>query len=65
VAINSGGVVPLYSTVNTVQPGSWISIFGNNLAAGIATWNGDFPTSLNGTSVSINGKPAYLWFRLQ
>ena len=26
------------------------------------TWNGDFPTSLGGTSVTINGKAAYLSF---
>lgn len=25
-------------------------------------WNGDFPTSLGGTSVAIDGKAAYLWF---
>jgi uncharacterized protein (TIGR03437 family) len=54
--------VPLYSAVNTIQPGSWISIFGNDLAAGTATWNSDFPISLGGTSVTIDGKPAYLWY---
>jgi uncharacterized protein (TIGR03437 family) len=27
-----------------------------------STWNGDFPTSLAGTSVTIDGKSAYLWF---
>ncbi len=61
-AINAGGVVPLYSTANTLQPGSWVSIFGASLATAAATWNGDFPTSLGGTSVTINGKPAYLWY---
>ena len=30
--------------------------------AGTAVWNGDFPTSLGGTSVTINGRPAYLSF---
>jgi uncharacterized protein (TIGR03437 family) len=58
--ILSGGVVPVYSTINTIQPGSWISIYGSNLAISTAVWNGDFPVSLAGTSVSINGKPAYL-----
>lgn len=60
--INAGGVVELGSSSNTVQPGSWVSIFGSNLASGTNVWNNDFPTSLGGTSVTINGKPAYLWF---
>ena len=46
----------------TVQPGSWASIFGNNLATGIATWNSDFPTTLGDISVTIDGKLAYLWY---
>jgi uncharacterized protein (TIGR03437 family) len=58
--ISPGGVVPLYSTVNTIQPGSWVSIYGTNLAAGTAVSNGDFPMSLGGTSVTINGKSAYV-----
>jgi uncharacterized protein (TIGR03437 family) len=59
-AISPGGVVPLYSKVNIIQPGGWVSIYGTNLAAGTAVWNGDFPMSLGGTSVTINGRPAYL-----
>ncbi len=58
--ISPGGVVPLDSTATTVQPGSWISIYGSNLATDTATWKGDFPVTLAGTSVTINGKPAYL-----
>jgi uncharacterized protein (TIGR03437 family) len=61
-AISAGGVVPVYSTSTTIQPGSWFSIYGTNLAAATTVWNGDFPTSLGGTSVTLNGKPAYLWF---
>jgi uncharacterized protein (TIGR03437 family) len=57
-----GGAVPLYSTVSTIQPGEWVSIYGVNLASSTAAWNGDFPTSLGGSSVTINGKPAYLSF---
>ncbi|MGA3242897.1 MAG: IPT/TIG domain-containing protein [Bryobacteraceae bacterium] len=60
--VNAGGVVPLYSSANTIQPGSWVSIFGSNLAASATTWNGDFPTSLGGTSVTIDNRPAYLWY---
>jgi len=59
------GVVPLFSKANgnnSIQPGSWISVYGSNLASGTTAWNGDFPTSLSGTSVKVNGKPAYLWF---
>ena len=61
-SIAPGGVVPLYGTSNTIQPGEWISIYGNNLAGGTATWNGDFPTLLGGTSVQIDGKAAYLMY---
>lgn len=62
VSINTGGVVPVYSSSTTIQPGSWISIYGQNLATQNATWTGNFPETLGGTSVTINGKPAYLWF---
>jgi uncharacterized protein (TIGR03437 family) len=61
-SISSGGVVPVYSAVNTVQPGEWVSIYGEDLASTTAVWNSDFPTSLGGTSVTIDGKPAYLWY---
>jgi uncharacterized protein (TIGR03437 family) len=59
--INPGGIVPVYSTASTIQTGEWVSIYGSGLASGSVTWNGDFPISLGGTSVTINGKPAYLW----
>ena len=61
-AILPGGVAPLFSTASTIQPGSWVSIYGNNLVAGpqALSWNGNYPTTLGGTSVSINNKPAYL-----
>jgi uncharacterized protein (TIGR03437 family) len=59
--ITKGGVVPICSSSNVIQPSSWVSIYGTNLASTTAVWNGDFPTSLGGTSVTIDGKPAYLW----
>jgi uncharacterized protein (TIGR03437 family) len=62
VSITPGGVVPIYSSSTTIQPGSWVSIYGNNLATGITSWNGDFPTQLANTTVTINGKNAYLYF---
>jgi uncharacterized protein (TIGR03437 family) len=58
--ISAGGIVPLYGAANIIQPGSWVTIYGQNLANGTAVWNGDFPASLAGTTVTINGKPAYL-----
>ena len=61
-SITPNGIVPLYSSSNTIQPGSAISIYGRNLATGTLSWNGDFPTTLGGTSVTINNKPAYPWF---
>jgi uncharacterized protein (TIGR03437 family) len=58
--------------------GSWLEIFGSNLAdpndprladaTHSGEWsssdftNGSAPTNLDGISVSINGKPAYVWF---
>jgi len=61
-AIPPKGVVPIDSTVPVVQTGSWISIYGTNLAASTAVWNGDFPTSLAGATVVVDGNQAYLWY---
>lgn len=61
-SITSGGIVPINSSIATIQPGEWASIYGSNLANATVVWKGDFPTSLGGTSVTINGKPAYLWY---
>jgi uncharacterized protein (TIGR03437 family) len=55
-----GAVVPASGTVRVIQPGEWVTIYGARLANTTAVWNGNFPTSLGGTSVRINGKPAYL-----
>jgi uncharacterized protein (TIGR03437 family) len=60
--INTNGVVPIYSTSTNIESGSWISIYGNNLASATTVWNGDFPTSLGGVNVSIDNKPAFIWF---
>jgi uncharacterized protein (TIGR03437 family) len=50
-----------------IQTGSWVSIYGSNLANNTADWtglidNGQLPTSLGGVSVTIDGKPAYIYF---
>jgi virginiamycin B lyase len=59
-SITPGGIVPVDSTVNTIQPGEWVSIYGSNFALSPVGWNGNFPTSLGGVSVRINGKLGYL-----
>jgi len=61
-SISPAGVVPLYGVGNSIQAGEWISIYGSNLADTTALWNGDFPTSLGGAMVEINGKAAYLMY---
>lgn len=48
------------SSANTVAPGEWVSIYGQNLAGSTLAWDGTFPTSLGGTSVTIDGKSAFL-----
>lgn len=61
-SISANGVVPVYSTSTSITPGSWISIYGSNLASGTAVWNGDFPTVLSQVAVTIDSRPAYLWY---
>jgi uncharacterized protein (TIGR03437 family) len=61
-SIAPNGIVPIFSSSNIIQPGSLISIYGSNLATGTVSWNDDFATTLGGTSVTINNKPAYPWF---
>jgi uncharacterized protein (TIGR03437 family) len=59
-SIATNGIVALDSSSSIIQPGSWVSIYGSNLAAGTFTWNGDFPSTLGNVSVFINNKSAYL-----
>jgi uncharacterized protein (TIGR03437 family) len=50
----------------TVAQGSWVEIYGRNLASTTASWSGsDFnngvgPTTLQGVSVSVGGQPAFV-----
>jgi uncharacterized protein (TIGR03437 family) len=62
--VPSGGVVTLNGTANAIQPGAWFSIYGTNLITGSVPqlWSGNYPTTLGGTSVMIDNKPAYLWY---
>jgi uncharacterized protein (TIGR03437 family) len=49
-------------------PGGWVSILGSNLAPATRTWrtadfNGSLlPTALDGTRVTMNGRPAFVAF---
>ena len=68
--IGVGGVVSAsaFGEFTSVSPGSWIDIYGSNLAVGTQSWAGaDFsgvnaPTSLDGTSVTIGGQAAFIDF---
>ena len=63
------------SVVNgaSLQPGiaanTWVTIFGTNLAAAPDNWNnfivdGALPTKVDGVSVTMQGKPAYVYYIL-
>ncbi len=50
-----------------IVPNSWVTIRGTNLAPRTDDWtnaivNGKLPTSLDGVSVSMGGKPALVYF---
>lgn len=57
-----------FGGLQTIAPGGWIEIFGQNLAASPRTWTGaDFqglraPEQLDGVRVFIGGKAAFVWF---
>jgi len=67
-AITSGGVVSAsaFGAFASAAPGSWIEIYGTDLAADSRSWQeSDFtgvaaPTTLDGTSVTIGGQPAFV-----
>ena len=66
--INPGGVISAsaFGGFPSTTPGSWIEIYGSNLAINARPWAaGDFngntaPTSLDQTSVMVGGEPAYV-----
>jgi uncharacterized protein (TIGR03437 family) len=65
-AISSGGVVNAASFQPGVSAGSWVTIQGSNLAGNTRSWGADdidgsaLPTQLDGVSVKIDSKPAYV-----
>jgi uncharacterized protein (TIGR03437 family) len=66
LATNS--VVNAASFAASTAPGAFTAIFGSALAATTRTWfttdfvNGKLPVQLDGVSVTIDGKPAYVYF---
>jgi len=67
-SIFSNGVVSAsaFGTLPGISPGSWIEIYGTNLAVDSRGWgSADFsgvnaPTTLDGTKVTVGGQPAYV-----
>jgi len=68
VISSRSGVVNAASSQVGASPGAWVSIHGFRLSATTRAWtdddilDGKFPTSLDGVSVTINGKNAYVSF---
>jgi uncharacterized protein (TIGR03437 family) len=68
--IGVGGVVSAssFGEFTSISPGTWIEIYGTNLAVATQSWSGaDFdgayaPTSLGGTLVTIGGQAAFIDF---
>ncbi|MBS1826888.1 MAG: hypothetical protein JST93_16340 [Acidobacteria bacterium] len=65
--ISQGGVADGFNFGAGVAPTTWTAIFGTNLATVTKTWDDairgtTLPTTLEGVTVSINGKPATISF---
>ena len=66
--ISQGGIVDAFARKTTIASGTWIEIYGQNLAKTTREWaGGDFqsnkaPTSLDGVSVNVRGIPAFVRF---
>lgn len=63
--ISTNGVINGASFQPGIVPNSWVTIQGTNLAPKIDDWtksivNGQFPISVDGVSVEIGGKAAYI-----
>jgi uncharacterized protein (TIGR03437 family) len=67
VPVSVTGVVNGASFQNGIAAGAWVTVQGANLSSTTNTWekaivNGNLPTTLDGVSVTINGKPAYVYY---
>jgi uncharacterized protein (TIGR03437 family) len=69
-AISDSGIITAggFGGMRSAAPGSFIEIYGRNLAGATRTWGAsDFsgdnaPTSLDGVSVLVGGVPAFVYF---
>ena len=66
-SISAGGVVNAASFETVSSPGSWVTIFGQNLAGSTTTWDGaiqgtDLPTVVAGVQVLFDGRPGAVSF---
>jgi hypothetical protein len=66
-AISANGVVNGASFQPGIVANSWVTIQGTSLAPKTDDWsnsivNGALPTSLDGVSVTMGGKPAYIYY---
>ncbi len=66
--VSMGGVVHAGTLNPGAASGSWVALFGDNLASVTRSWrasdiaNGKLPESLEGVSVRINNKPAFVQY---
>jgi len=66
--VSDGGVADSFNFRAGTAPSTWTAIFGTNLSGTTRLWGdadfiqGKLPTKLDGVSVTINGKPAYVNF---
>ena len=67
-ALSAGGVTNAASFQPAIAPNTYIAIRGSNLSSTSRTWqtsdfvNGALPTQLDGVSVTMDGKPAYIYY---
>jgi uncharacterized protein (TIGR03437 family) len=68
-AISQGGVADTFNGQPGVALNGWISIYGTNLSTTTRTWDGSpefaqgrLPVSLDGVSVTVNGRAAPVYF---
>jgi uncharacterized protein (TIGR03437 family) len=64
-SLDVGGIVNAASNSPPIAPGSFVSIYGQNLADTTTGWssailNGKLPTSLGGVQVLVNGQNAFI-----
>ena len=68
-AIAAGGVLNGASFAKSIQSGAWATVFGTNFNANTRTWDaqteivdGKLPPILDGTTVTVGGQPAAVYF---